>query len=223
VLARDGASLVIALGPPAFRDTAAVISPQAVTLLNGAKIIGGDRTPPGWDPFCPPPDSTLLAALIEAAPLLRFTPEISAALRPSSGSTLSGIIAAPSPRLHPDGSCEAGPLNWGDPGMGACGALLPIVVLQGGARVVDGMGAGTLLALGDLELSGSFSFTGVMLAMGRVRLGGQARLVGSVIALGDVELEGMAEISHSGCAVRRAVESWKVVPKRVRGGGWRVG
>lgn len=222
LLARDGAAILIALGPPEFRDTAAIVSNTTVALSGDAKVTGGDHIPPGWDSLCPPLDLSAVAQIVESDPFLRFAPGIDTALRPTAGIVLGGAINSPGPRLLPDGSCDLTPLNWGDPAPGPCAGLRPVVVLNPGARVVDGIGSGVLLALGDIELSGDFYFTGVMLAKGRVRFGGRAHLVGGLVALDGVELSAMAKIDHSTCAISRALEAQRVAPRRIPGGGWRL-
>lgn len=105
---------------------------------------------------------------------------------------------------------------------GSSGGRGPRVVLQPGGELVDGMGSGVLLGLGDIELSGDFSFTGVILARGRATLRGRARVQGSVIAADGVQLLELAEITHSATLVQEALAEALPPLVRVPGGWWRV-
>lgn len=220
MLARDGGSLLLALEPPQLHDSAAVLSPGPVATDPGSWIHGEDQDPPGWV-GCPPAESTGVAQLIDPVPLRQLTPGFVTLLRPTSGDTFSGTVLAPGPAIAVDSTCQPTAMNWGDPQAGPCAGLNPVVVLQPGTRVVDGKGAGVLISLGSVELSGDFLFTGVMVALGSVRMSDRARLIGALVATGPVELTGMAEISRSSCAVRRALGSQHLVPVAIPGGWWR--
>lgn len=134
------------------------------------------------------------------------------------GTTLRGV----GPTLSRDGGCDRSVLlNWGAPRQPhhACHGYLPIVHAADDLIVEGpGSGQGILVADGDLELRGGFSYYGVVVVRGRFVSRGDSRVRGGVMVLSAdsvaVELAPGSDLGYSACAVARAVQAAKLLTPR---------
>lgn len=120
--------------------------------------------------------------------------------------------------------------NWGDPGRtipaGPCESYFPIIHAKGSTNKLQlsrGSGQGILLVDGDLEISGTFQFTGPVIVRGRFESRNTAKVQGAVmvgnITAGDNLIANSSTITYSSCAIKKAFEN-AVPPKRVIQRAW---
>lgn len=122
----------------------------------------------------------------------------------------------PAPR-EASGSCvEEDPWNWGDPaGLegSPCADYQAWRVAPGNLRVAAGAGQGVLVALGDVELSGT-DFRGLLLVGGDLSLRGDALVTGAVRVGGRLRVDPISRIAGTPCPVLAAL---RAAPEPLRG------
>lgn len=131
----------------------------------------------------------------------------------SLGSPLNSV----GPALDGGGDCDEDVLsNWGDKDPGdPCASYFPLIYagqmpllkLTGG-----GEGQGILLASGDIEFNGGFTFYGIIITKGRFSTTGNDNTVyGAVLAANGISVDedtgigGNSSIQYSRCGVQRAI------------------
>ena len=118
--------------------------------------------------------------------------------------------------------------NWGDasrPG-GPCASYFPIIHSQGSSyklQLTRGSGQGILLVDGDLEISGTFQFTGPVIVRGRFESRNTAKIHGALMVgnftAGDNIIANSSTVTYSSCAIKQAFAN-AVPPKRVVQRAW---
>ncbi len=222
LLARDDVTALVERITPTLLDSAALVATAPPGITDSATIEGDDHIPAGWEARCPAPAATKPPFVVAPSPFTMLRPSSVADFARRADISAGGTVASPTPVLSPLGACLPAAGNWGDPSGGPCFDWLPLIVLQPGSRIIDGMGQGVLIAMGDLELSGEFSFAGVILSLGGVSLTDQATVFGAILATGPVSLGGEAQVERSVCAVRVALGARQSVVIPVTNGMWRT-
>lgn len=132
------------------------------------------------------------------------------------------------PVVDANGRCDKISSNWGEPSRAggsvpACYNYFPIIYAQGNLQVNSGRGQGILLVDGDLQINGSFTWTGLIVVRDDFDKGnGNAVIHGAVMArdaslFDDSSILGNTTYSYSECGITRALRgSAQVVQARQR-------
>jgi hypothetical protein len=183
-------------------DSAAIIAPRVDLEGAGVVVSGADHLPPAGVAGCPPPAPPREPVAPDSLALADR--EVLVRLVPTADFRLAGSLR-PVPAVDGAGRCDlVSPLNWGDPAGGPCAGRYPVVVLEPGTALVGGVGQGLLIALGSLELSGNFCFTGAIVALGAISMSGRSCVEGVIVGLDGVTVKETARVERSVCALRRA-------------------
>jgi len=202
---------------------------SSVVAIDGTVEGGGPPMgDPSLDPHCEPWRSTLEArhAADPLEPVAALTPAdtlLSLGLL-DMDELLSASVVLPSGSGEPGpaeslGECVvAEPWNWGDPDhpWRACGGFLPLRGFRGHVRMDGGLGQGTLVVDGDLELSAGARFHGLALVTGVLHVANEAELVGMAVAVGGVSVEAGGRVRGSSCWVVRALAAQRGTLGRFR-------
>lgn len=140
----------------------------------------------------------------------------------------AGAVVTPAP-LSLGGRCAIGaPGNWGDPSGGSpCAHHRPVIHALGDVTIAGGVGQGTLVAEGDVRLSGGATFVGLVIAgddvvslIGGGTIVGAARAGDAVRGPGDrTRIADGGVIRRSACAVHRSLLAAAPL-RRVRSRWW---
>ena len=127
-----------------------------------------------------------------------------------------------------NGSCAKSATNWGEPSrlagsVAECYNYFPIIYAAGDLILNDGRGQGILLVDGDVQINGTFIWTGLIVVRDDFNKGnGNATVMGAVMArnanIFDASIvNGNTTYSYSECALDRALRgSAQVVQARER-------
>ena len=171
------------------------------------------------------------AAASDTATYSNFDDETYASLV-AAGAKVYSSASPPPNTIEPavvGGVCDkTSTKNWGDasrPG-GACSSYFPIIHSQGSSyklQLSRGSGQGILLVDGDLEISGTFQFTGPVIVRGRFESRNTAKIHGALMVgnftAGDNTIAQSSTITYSSCAIKEAFAN-AVPPKRVVQRAW---
>ncbi len=195
-----------------------VTSPTAtVTIQNANQVVGSPNV--ATDPLAAD-QNTYVKFGDETWNTLTSAPNVSLA-GGSYGSAIGPTVTA--------GSCAKENLfNWGEPNRSGTGLVpecynyFPIIYVAGDLALNgNGRGQGILLINGNLQINGTFDWTGLIVTAGKILKGnGSATVTGAIMAAeAEVtdELQGNLTVNYSACGLERAMRgSAQVVQARER-------
>jgi hypothetical protein len=165
----------------------------------------------------------------DAATYIRYGDENWNSLVAQASITITnGSSGTVGPTVAANGTCNRIASNWGEPDRGAgsvaaCYNYFPIIYSTGDLAIHSGRGQGILLVDGDVQINGSFTWSGLIVVRDDFNKGnGHAIVHGAVMAqdariIDDSSILGNTTYSYSQCAVERALRgSAQVVQARER-------